>query len=500
MWIKKFKKVPQLTIKIALAVIIIFMAGGSAFIYFAHQTGFQMLERQAYTRAEDIASLVKSIFYHLMLIGKHDRVQVLLEKSISSPAVANAFILKKDGTVVMSAKNDSTMDPFPLHRLQEVADLKDGKYFSQKEGDLYYLYVVSPIKSTPACYQCHKNPTSIEDYFAIKVAMNDLKSASLQHRRTNILITTVTFIGIGGVLFAALALLVVKPLKKLQRHVHQIKSQVENIAEGRPRPFPLIEHSKGNDEIAELSRGFNDLILRLNEAKARLYEMHQWQLQQADRLATTGEMAAGIAHEIKNPIAGIVGALQVLKSDYPVFNSKHEIINEMLSQLDRMDQSVNDLLSYARPKPPELSSVRVHEIVERTLTLLSHLLEKNNIKIETHLNASDARIFADTKQIQQVLWNILLNAVQAIEKDGIISISTLKQGDNVHIVVKDSGAGISDEHLSNIFKPFYTTKHKGTGLGLPICKQIIEEHRGNIVIDTIVGAGTTVKITLPLHK
>ena len=93
-----------------------------------------------------------------------------------------------------------------------------------------------------------------------------------------------------------------------------------------------------------------------------------------------------------------------------------------------------------------------------------------------------------------------MNAVQAIEKDGIISISTLKQGDNVHIVVKDSGAGISDEHRSNIFKPFYTTKHKGTGLGLPICKQIIEEHRGNIVIDTIVGAGTTVKITLPLHK
>ena len=494
-------RVNTLRKKIAIALFGVIFFTGILFVYFASRTGYEILERQAFARAESVASVVKAILDHLMVEGKHDKLPNVLRNATRTQEIKDVLILKKDGTVSLHAQKNKEYDVFPLEQLKSMSDHQTGKYLSQKVGDELYLYISEPLNNKPVCYTCHNDPQIVEGFIVVKVKMNDLKIAAGRHRTTNIVIATFTFLGIGFVLFAALSFLVIKPIRNLRSYIQQLLFEIPKLETGAIVQLPLSEHiSRTHDEIVDLDIGFNKVVQSLNEAYKKIFTLHKIQLGYADRLASTGEIAASVAHEIKNPIAGIVGALQIIKKDYPESNPKHEIIDEMLSQLARMNQSINDLLSYARPKPPELSSVRVHEIVERTLTLLSHLLEKNNITIETHLNASDARIFADTKQIQQVLWNILLNAVQAIEKDGIISISTLKQGDNVHIVVKDSGAGISDEHRSNIFKPFYTTKHKGTGLGLPICKQIIEEHRGNIVIDTIVGAGTTVKITLPLHK
>ena len=487
--------------KIAFAFIGVIFVMGSLYIYFAHITGYEMLERQAFARAKSVASVVKSILDHLMVEGKHDKLPRVMRNVINTPEVSDVLILKKDGTVSMHAQPNKEYDVFPLEQLQPMSGQQTGKYFSKKNGDSLYFYIAEPLTNKPECFTCHNDPQTVEGFVIVKVEMNDLKVAATRHQTTDSVITVLTFLGIGCVLYIAISFLVVQPIHNLRLYIQHLQSEIPKLETGAIEQLPLPENiSRTNDEIADLNIGFNKAIQSLNDAYKKIFTLHKIQLGYADRLASTGEIAASVAHEIKNPIAGIVGALQILKSDYPSSHPKHEIIVEMLSQLDRMNQAVNDLLAYARPKPPELSSVRLLEIVERTLSLLSHAIENKSVKIETQLEASDVNIFADAKQIQQVLWNILLNALQAIEKSGTIVLSTLKRNDHIDIIIKDTGGGIRDEHLSNIFKPFYTTKHKGTGLGLPICKQIIEEHKGNIAIETKVGTGTTVIITLPLQK
>jgi signal transduction histidine kinase len=495
-------RVNTLRKKIAIAFIGIISIVGSIHMYYAHNTGYEMLERQAFARAKSVASVVESIFDHLMVSGKHDKLSRVMRNVINTPEVKDVLILKKDGTVSMHAQQNKEYDIFPLDQLKNMEGQHAGRYFSKIKGDSLYFYIAEPLTNKPECYTCHNDPQTVEGFLVVKVEMNDLRIAASKHETTDISTTVFTFLGIGIVLYVAISFLVVQPIHRLRMYIQYLQSQIYELETGTIESLPLPEKyiSKSNDEIVDLNVGFDNVVHSLNNAYKKIFALHKIQLGYADRLASTGEIAASVAHEIKNPIAGIVGALQILKSDYPKSNPKHEIIVEMVSQLGRMDQSVNDLLAYARPKPPELSSVVLHDIIERTLSLLSHITQNNSITLETHLDTNGIKIVADPKQIQQVLWNILLNAVQAIEKNGIISISTHKQNDFVHISIQDTGTGINEVHFPNIFKPFYSTKHKGTGLGLSICKQIVEEHHGVIAIQTAIGIGSTVTIQLPIEK
>ncbi len=494
-------RVNTLRKKIAIALFGVIFFTGSLFVYFASRTGYEMLERQAFARAESVASVIKSIFDHLMVEGKHDKLPNVLRNAIRTQEIKDVLILKKDGTVSMHAQKQKEFEIFPMERLKTMPNQQFGKYFSQKDGNDLFLYISEPLNSKKECYTCHNDPQTVEGFIVVKVKMNDLKMAAERHRTTNIIIATFTFLGIGFVLFAALSFLVIKPIRNLRSYIQQLLFEIPKLETGAIVQLPLSEHiSRTHDEIVDLDIGFNKVVQSLNEAYKKIFTLHKIQLGYADRLASTGEIAASVAHEIKNPIAGIVGALQIIKKDYPESNPKHEIIDEMLSQLARMNQSINDLLAYAKPKPPELSFVKLQDVLDRTLSLLSHTIENQSITLETKFDIADTKILADGKQLQQVLWNVLLNAIQAIDKNGTIWISAFQHNDRIEIHIKDSGSGISDEHLANIFKPFYTTKHKGTGLGLSICKQIVEDHHGTIAIDTTVGAGTTVKITLPLQK
>ncbi len=219
-------------------------------------------------------------------------------------------------------------------------------------------------------------------------------------------------------------------------------------------------------------------------------------LEEVSHLANVGELAASLAHEIKNPLAGISGAIQVIGSVLEPDDPRREIISEILSQIDRLDRTARDLLIYARPKPPSRTPKNLGKVIERTVKFLRQGPALHDIPIRCRGLDCGASARIDESQIEQVISNLVLNAAHACEEGGEVSISLWANRDNRYIEIADTGCGMTRESVERAFEPFFTTKVKGTGLGLAICKRIVEAHNGRITIDSVEGKGTQVRIQL----
>ena len=494
------KLFPSLGKKVAFAVVLVFLTAGGAFVYLAHQTGYTMLQKQARAKAHGVAEFGKAILEHIMLGGRNDHLQAALRRAVASGQAKDFLILTIDGTIILKADSKQYVDRLPIEKFVELPQFPGDRFLSIKQNDSLYEFIVTPIQKKPECYNCHPEKESTKGFLAVNISMDDVREASLEHRTINLVMTFITFSGLGIILYLALMFLVIRPVKKLSRQMVDVEEQIEKYEEGKQVQFSELELPRSKDEITGLLTAFNKLIRRLNKTHNKLHEMHQSQLEHADRLATTGEMAAGIAHEIKNPIAGVLGALQVFDSETPPDNDRKEIIAEMISQLERVDHTVNDLLSYARPTLPVFEQADVNELIKKTISLLSQQIKHKQIEITTDSTGGEMKIQADRKQLQQVLWNIMLNAVQSIDYRGHVMINVAMVNVVLKISVKDTGKGITSDQLINVFQPFFTTKHKGTGLGMTISKRIIEQHQGSIGIESHAGRGTTVTITLPIQQ
>ena len=227
------------------------------------------------------------------------------------------------------------------------------------------------------------------------------------------------------------------------------------------------------------------------------------ELHRANQMALVGQMAVGLAHEIKNPLAGIKVSLDVLAEELELQPDDKELFGRVINEINRMEKLLKNLLNYARPPHPHFDPVDVNRLLNNSLKHIELTTGKKDFPIhfEQHFAENLPQIELDSAQIQQVFLNILLNAVDAMETEGTINTFTRMDGDDsVWIEFTDSGKGIPDAALEKIFRPFFTTKTKGTGLGLSICKRLVEQHGGNIVVDSHLGSGTSFVITLPLTQ
>lgn len=250
--------------------------------------------------------------------------------------------------------------------------------------------------------------------------------------------------------------------------------------------------------------------LRHEEALERLDESHrklreqtdtlfkaEEHLRRADRLTALGELSAGMAHEIRNPLGSIKGAVEILKDDYSADEPKYEFIQILLKETDRLNHILQEFLGFARPKNPEFQYADVNEVIREVLTLISQQARKSGITIDQHLDVSIGRRSIDPDLLKQAIVNITLNAIQAMQAGGALTVrSELKRGSLV-LTFSDTGTGITDEVMKKLFSPFFTTKKNGTGLGLAITYRIIENHRGTISVASEVGKGTTFTVTIP---
>ena len=273
-------------------------------------------------------------------------------------------------------------------------------------------------------------------------------------------------------------------------------NQMDSVAKGN---FDAFVPTQTNDEVGIISQHFKRTLDKIKELEKKRREMQQKELERAQHLASIGEMAATLAHEIKNPIAGIASALNVLFDQSHLNDETREVYQFIQADLNRVNRIVEDLLQYARPKPMDVDIISLKEVlaeVTRRLEAVAHQHEVTlRIRIENHVPA----IKADRQQMHQLFYNVILNAIQASPPHTQVNVNVSYDELNDIVIIKiiDQGIGIPAEKLEKIFKPFYSTKERGTGLGLSICARIIENHNGKIHVDSEPGRGTCFTMMLP---
>lgn len=260
--------------------------------------------------------------------------------------------------------------------------------------------------------------------------------------------------------------------------------------------------------LAERERRERRIVEALNR-ELREQQQHlrqvQEQLIRSDRLATVGELAAGLAHDLRNPLAGISGALHVLNDRFPDDDPRRALLAEVQSQIARMNKTLSDLLWHARPPAPQYLPLNVNEVVEQSLWFLP-MASGTGVEVRKHFQHDLPPLRLDPNLIHQAFLNILINARQAMPNGGRLTVTTCLRrnpigGEEVvEVAISDTGPGIRDEDISRIFQPFFTTKAQGTGLGLAIAARIIEQHSGRIRAESEPGRGATFRILLPVQR
>ncbi|WP_321493974.1 ATP-binding protein [uncultured Desulfobacter sp.] len=221
------------------------------------------------------------------------------------------------------------------------------------------------------------------------------------------------------------------------------------------------------------------------------------QVETNQRLAAIGKLAAGVAHEIRNPLSSIKGFATYFARQYENEPEDVEIAKIMVQEVERMNRSITQLLEFAKPMAVEIKPTRIEPLIRHTLKLVSHDLEKQKICVETDIRTRRETINTDPERISQLLLNLYMNALNAMDSNGILHVSAVDAGNNLEIRVADNGCGIRSKDLERIFDPYYTTRAKGTGLGLSIVHRIIENLNGEIRVESHLAKGTVFYITLP---
>jgi two-component system sensor histidine kinase AtoS len=297
-------------------------------------------------------------------------------------------------------------------------------------------------------------------------------------------------------------------LKKLkpESRAEMIKALRDIRVSESDRQFDIELDLKEHAGIKVLQGGFSILkdndkrpygfVLTLSNITQR--KIIEQQLYHADKLSSIGQLAASVAHEIKNPLASIKTLGQLLQEETDEFDASREYIDVIVSEVDRLNAVVEQLLKYARPEGSSFQQQPFAQVIQPVLALVNHEAERNNIRIKADF-PEDLKVYVDAEKIKQVFLNLIFNAMQAIDKSGEVTIKALKEKDSLWtaFTVKDSGRGIAPAICKKVFEPFFTTRQRGTGLGLAIVKKIIDLHGGKIDVESVLQKGTTVTFYLP---
>ncbi|MBI1952625.1 MAG: HAMP domain-containing protein [Candidatus Omnitrophica bacterium] len=334
--------------------------------------------------------------------------------------------------------------------------------------------------------------------------------------------STTAIVGIAGLTMVLGALLLSLGIRSVTKPLKVLVADSKRIGAG-----DLSHRSRvlGEDEVAELAGSFNEMVERLQGSYRELTELNQTleervqertreleqaqaQLLQAEKLASIGELAAGVAHELNNPLMVIMGNAQLglrmlKKPDQPLEGIRGEL-QDLLASLDqeshRSKMIVSNLSDFARVRPPSRVAVDLHTLLDESIRLVAHQASLQSVEVVKKYGSGLPPVEADSGQIKQVFVNIILNAVQAMPEGGTLTLETKVSEGHLVTVIRDTGVGIPPEAIPKVFDPFFTTKEvgKGTGLGMSVSYGIIQRHQGEISLASEVGKGTAVTLKLPL--
>ncbi|UCD16331.1 MAG: HAMP domain-containing protein [Candidatus Zixiibacteriota bacterium] len=284
--------------------------------------------------------------------------------------------------------------------------------------------------------------------------------------------------------------------RQINRPLSRLMELTERIAEGDLTP--ITPFRKYRDEFSNVNMALNHMIHELKRRQELMIESH--------KLRAIGTLTAGIAHELNNPLNNITLTAAVLEEDYENISDEQrlELVRDLVKEAQRSERIVRNLLGFARKSEIETKHLDISDLIAETLKLAQNQVNLKGVKVTTSIPVNLPKIHGDRQQLNQVFLNLILNALDAIDKNGKLNITaeTTSMFDFITIKFTDNGSGIPHHILPSIFDPFFTTKptRRGTGLGLSVSKGIIEEHGGNITVESEVGTGTTFIISLPIAR
>ncbi len=350
-------------------------------------------------------------------------------------------------------------------------------FFSMKRGDLAKLTGSVLYKALTAFSLLASIPLFV---YGTVILYENISPIDLMGR--SVIVFVILFITLASALLFGLGLII-----SLLRPILRLKDSVDRLVEkGLNEKIEVTS----NDEIGELSNAYNEMVVKLRQSISEQDRL--------SRLAATGELSATLAHEIKNPLNAISVASAYIKENYKG-RLIREFINIIQSEASRINKLTTSLLNFAKPVKPEPGQADINKLVKEVATLMKEELKERNVDIEL-LTANDIPLFNfDYNQIKQVVLNLVINSFDAIEGEGRIKIQIRSSNGNVLLSVEDNGKGISAEDMQDIFNPFFTTKTRGTGLGLAVSKKIAKEHGGDLLIESIPSQGSKFTLLLPVR-
>lgn len=284
----------------------------------------------------------------------------------------------------------------------------------------------------------------------------------------------------------------------IQEHKDSGRIELQLLHKEGKKVWGDVHYKLYFDEKQQFTGGIGTVadITKQKLAKLELERSNQQLQMQAQKLTVAGQIAAGIAHEVRNPLTSVNGFLQLMKTQYPERTDYFDII---FSEIKRIDFVLSELLVLAKPQSVHFQEVQLHGLLEQVITLLKTNAVLSNIDLKQPFKKQDAgAILADANQMKQLFINLIKNAIEAMPEGGSIYISTEKLMNEWKITIQDEGKGMSEEDIQKIYDPFFSTKTEGTGLGLTICATILKDHHGRMDVSSELGKGTTFHIYLPV--
>ncbi|MCU0238972.1 MAG: ATP-binding protein, partial [Pyrinomonadaceae bacterium] len=293
-------------------------------------------------------------------------------------------------------------------------------------------------------------------------------------------------------------MLVLLVVRTITRPLQRITLAAVRVTEGNYGTE--VEGRQSNDEIGLLQNSFNEMSRKMADDIEQLQQLNE-QLTRTEKLAAMGTLAAGVAHEVNNPLASISSLIQMMQAKQNLDNETADKLRLIQTQITRITQVTKDMMDFARVRPAAKAQINLNEILETSLRLASFDKSFQKLSIERSFDQNLSKISVDADQLQQVFLNLFLNARDAMPNGGSLSIKTSQDVEFIRVEIADSGTGIEEKDIKQIFDPFFTTKvaGKGTGLGLAVCYGIITAHNGKIEVNSNNGNGTKFIINLPIE-
>ena len=487
-------------------------------------------QRTVFESAQRFSNLIQHSTHYAMLLNRKEDVHNIIRTIAREPGVESVRIYDKQGSIIFSADSTEIGSQVDLRAeacitchaqeapLRSVPVNSRTRIFERPRAGRV-LGLINPIENTPECYNaaCHAHPSDQSILGVLDVTMS--MAASDRHLGTvkrQTVIAAVLVAVLAGVFSAAFI------FKVVRRPIKQLITRTKLVVAGDLSTEITIDR---RNEIGQLADAFNTMTHDLARAQNKLQEWSngletklqdktaelsqtQRQVAHMDKMASLGKLAASVAHELNNPLAGILNYAKLVdrtlrESDTSIPEREHleRYLSLIQKEAARSGNIVRNLLIFARPVGAEFANHSINAIVESAVTLLKHHLEISEIRLETQPLDGDDQLRCDADQLQQALVALLVNAVEAMPNGGTLRVSAEHADGSLVLSIVDTGIGIPKEVVPHILEPFFSSKEQdgGVGLGLSVVYGIVQHHQGHIEVDSEVGQGTTFRIILPLH-